>query len=233
MWNPQIEAFKNDYRVIAYDVRGHGKSDAGDMDFSINLFVVDLINLMDAFYIDKAILCGLSMGGYIALNAVESHPHRFSALVLCDTNCKADPASVIEQRMKTIRELQEEGLEKYTDESVKKLFAPDSFNMRTYEVEAVRKMIMKTPVHSICNTLRALSSRDESCTGLSEISIPVLIMVGKEDAITPPVMAQLMHEKIKDSKLEIIQHAGHLCNLENPMEFNEKLKTFLSSVKLR
>lgn len=233
MWKPQIEAFKDDYRVIAYDVRGHGKSDAGEMDFSINLFVTDLINLMDAFYIDKAILCGLSMGGYIALNAVENYPKRFSALVLCDTSCMADPAPVIENRMKTIRELHEEGAEKYAEESLVKLFAPDSLKMQISAVETVRKMIVKTSVPSMCNTLRALATRNESCSGLHEIQIPVLILVGKEDVITPAATAQLMHEKIADSKLEIIPQAGHLSNLENPKEFNEKLRKFLSSVKLR
>lgn len=233
MWNPQMEALKNDYRVIAYDIRGHGKSEPGEMDFSMNLFAIDLIHLMDAFYIHKAILCGLSMGGYIALNAIENYPNRFSALVLCDTTCKADPASVIDKRMQTIRELQDEGVENYADESLQKLFAPESFTKKVYEVESVRKMIVKNPVHSIINTLRALTTRNESCSKLNEIHVPVLIMVGEEDVITPPAMAQLMHEKIPNSTLEIIPHAGHLSNLENPAAFNEKLREFLSSARLK
>lgn len=232
MWNPQMEAFKNEYRVIAYDIRGHGKSEPGEMDFSMNLFAIDLIHLMDAFYIQKAILCGLSMGGYIALNAIENYPNRFSALVLCDTNCMADPASVIDNRLQTIRELQDEGPEKYADESLQKLFAPDSFTKHVYEVESVRKMIVKTPVHSIINTLRALLTRNESCSKLHEIKIPVLVMVGGQDTITPPSKAQLIHEKTPHSILEIIPDAGHLSNLENPTVFNEKLRKFLYSIKL-
>ena len=82
MWKMQMEALKDSYRVIAYDVRGHGNSDAGITDFSIDLFVNDLICFMDAMKIDKTMLCGLSMGGYIALNAIENHPERFDALLL-------------------------------------------------------------------------------------------------------------------------------------------------------
>ena len=102
MWDKQFNALKNNYRVIAYDVRGHGNSDAGTGDFSIELFVKDLLNFMDALKIDKTMLCGLSMGGYIALNAVENFPNRFDALILSDTNCIADIPEVKEKRMKTI-----------------------------------------------------------------------------------------------------------------------------------
>ena len=89
MWNEQMEALRGDCRVVAYDVRGHGESDAGDEAFSIELFVQDLLELMDALNIRKAMLCGLSMGGYIALNAVINYPDRFNALVLSDTSCMA------------------------------------------------------------------------------------------------------------------------------------------------
>jgi 3-oxoadipate enol-lactonase len=128
MWNKQVVELKEDYRVIAYDIRGHGNSDAGDDDFSIELFVNDLLSLMDALKIDKTILCGLSMGGYIALQAIEDRPGRFIALVLCDTNCAADKPEAKEKRMQTIDSIKETGMEKYTEESLKKLFAPVSFS---------------------------------------------------------------------------------------------------------
>ena len=92
MWGKQIEILKENYRVIAYDIRGHGNTDAGSDNFSIELFVNDLLGLMDTLNIDKSILCGLSMGGYIALNAIENYPERFNALLLCDTNCSEDTA---------------------------------------------------------------------------------------------------------------------------------------------
>jgi 3-oxoadipate enol-lactonase len=230
MWKMQIKALKDNYRVIAYDIRGHGNSDAGDGDFSIELFVKDLLSLLDALKIDKTMLCGLSMGGYIALNAIENYPERFDALILSDTNCISDTSEVKEKRMKAIESIRKSGIEKYADESIKKFFAPESFTTRKKEIDAVWKMIVKTSKQSLCNTLLALSVRKETCNKLSEIKVPVLIMVGKEDKITPPAAAQFMHEKIKDSFLNIIEHAGHLSNMENPVEFNEHLKKFVANV---
>jgi len=230
MWNKQAEALKENYRIISYDVRGHGNSDAGTEDFSIDLFANDLLNLMDALKIDKAILCGLSMGGYIALNAIENYPDRFDALILSDTNCIADTPEVKEKRLKTIESIRNDGVGKFADESIKNLFAPESFSTKKKEIAAVREMIVHTTEESLCNTLRAFYERKETCSKLSDIYVPVLIMVGEEDKITPLAAAQLMNEKIKESLLSKIEHAGHLSNIENPLEFNNQLEEFVSTV---
>ena len=231
MWNGQLEALKTDYRVISYDVRGHGNSDLGDQDFSIELFGQDLILLMDALKIEKAMLCGLSMGGYIALNAIGNYPERFTALVLSDTNCVSDTNESKAKRMDTIESIRKNGVEKYAEESLKKLFAPESFTTNSKDVDKARVMITATTKQSLYNTLRALANRKETCSQLPEINVPVLIFVGKEDIITPPEAAQSMHEKIKGSFLNIISHAGHLSNMENSLEFNDQLQTFLTRVK--
>jgi len=230
MWNKQVGELKENYRVIAYDIRGHGNSDAGDDDFSIELFVNDLLSLMDTLKIDKTILCGFSMGGYIALNAIENYPERFNALLLCDTNCAADLSEAKEKRMKTIEIIKEKGLEQYAEESLKKLFAPISFSKQIEEITIVREMIMKTSKQSLFKTLHALAERAETCTKLHEIKVPVLIMVGREDEITPPDVALSMHEKIKGSTIHIIDHAGHLSNMENPEQFNNQLRKFFETL---
>lgn len=230
MWNKQMEALRNDYQVIAYDVRGHGNSDAGIEDFSIDLFATDLLSLMDALKIDRAILCGLSMGGYIALNAIENYPDRFDALILSDTTCLADTPEAKEKRMKTIESIRKNGVEKFADESIKNLFAPESFKTKKKEIASVREMILNTNEESLCKTLRAFYERKETCSKLSDIYVPVLIMVGVEDKITPLAAAQLMNEKIKESLLSIIEHAGHLSNIENPLEFNNHLEKLVSTV---
>ena len=230
MWDKQMEALKHGYRVIAYDVRGHGGSDTGTEDFSIELFATDLLNLMDTLKIDKAMLCGLSMGGYIALNAVENYPDRFDALILSDTTCLADTSEAKEKRIKTIENIRKNGVEKFADESIKNLFARESFSTKKKEIAAVREMIVHTDEESLCKTLRAFYERKETCSKLSDIYVPVLIMVGEEDKITPLAAAQLMQEKIKDSLLSIMEHAGHLINIENPLEFNNQLEEFVSTV---
>lgn len=230
MWDSQVDALKEDYRVISYDIRGHGDSEQGNEDFSINLFVTDLLHLMDVLKIEKASLCGLSMGGYIALNAIENHPKRFDALVLSDTNCIADPLNVKHKRRDTIESIKAFGVEKYVNDSIVNLFAPKSFTTHKKAISDVKEMILNTSEQSLNKTLLALSQRKATCSKLPEITIPVLFLVGEEDKITIPEASELMHEKIKNSTIHIISHAGHLSNLENPREFNQQLKMFFGTV---
>jgi pimeloyl-ACP methyl ester carboxylesterase len=230
MWKIQMNALKENYRVVAYDIRGHGDSDPGIDDFFIELFVNDLLRLMEKLGIKKSILCGLSLGGYIALNAVLKYPGRFDGLILNDTQCIADTLEIKENRCIAITRIMKKGVEEYADEIIKNLFAPESFTEMEDVIAAVKEMIITTPKQSLCNTLHALAERKETCTRLHEINIPVLIMVGKEDKITPIAAAEQMHENIRDSKLNIIQHAGHVTNLENPAAFNFQLVKFLELV---
>lgn len=230
MWDNQMNALKEVYRIISYDIRGHGDSEIGYDDFSIKLFATDLLLLMDALKIEKASLCGLSMGGYIALNAIENHPECFDALVLCDTNCIADPPVVKQKRLNTIESIRDFGMERYVDDSIVHLFAPESFTTHQEVVSEVKEMMLNTSEQSLSKTLLALSQRKATCSKLPEITIPVLFLVGEEDVITPPEASELMHEKIKNSTLHIIKQAGHLSNLENPEVFNEHLKAFFATV---
>jgi pimeloyl-ACP methyl ester carboxylesterase len=233
MWKNQVDMLKKHYRTIAYDVRGHGNSEAGNEIFSIDLFTNDLVKMMDELRVDTAILCGLSMGGYIALRAMEKYPERFDALILSDTQCIADTPELKAKRVKTIQSIQENGVGTYATESIKNLFTPASIVSSQKEVNAIWQMIMNTTKKTLCSTLAALAERSETCSTLSEIQIPVLIMVGKEDKLTPPDMALHMHKKIKDSRLQVIDHAAHLANIENPQEFNFQLKVFLDLVSER
>lgn len=230
MWDLQLEALREEYRVIAYDIRGHGDSEIGYEDFSIDLFANDLISFMNSLNIKRAVICGLSMGGYIALNAIGNYPERFDALILSDTQCAADTAEVREKRLVAIESIKQNGLEDYAHESIKNLFAPISLLSKETEIASVRKMVVNTSKLSIYNSLHALAIRKDTSGILSDIKIPVLILVGEEDKITPPEMAESMHGKIKNSQMYIIEHAGHLSNMENPFEFNYQIRKFISSV---
>lgn len=230
MWNKQADELKANYHVVTYDIRGHGNSEEGKDNFSIDLFVSDLIGLMNHLNIDKAIMCGLSLGGYIVLNAISKFQDRFKGLILADTQCLADTAETKDKRLKAIELINKGDLEKYADDSVKNLFAPGSFISKSGEIADVRQMILTTSGTSLCKTLTALAERKETCTILDEIRVPVLIMAGSEDKITPPAAAKYMNENIKGSSLQIIEHAGHLSNMENPEKFNEYLSSFLATV---
>jgi len=230
MWKYQIEQLKPHARVIAMDIRGHGFSGHGDTDFSIDLFVTDLICFMNCMKIDKAILCGFSMGGYIALLAMEKHPERFEALVLCNTSCMADSKEAQKKRLLAIKSLQKNGIERYANETIKHLFAPASLVSKQTAVINVKNMIMETSESSITNSLMALANRKETCSRLKEIKVPVLIMVGRHDTLTPVLAAKNMHDRIKDSSFKVIEDAGHLSNLEQPEIFFGHLVEFVEMV---
>jgi 3-oxoadipate enol-lactonase len=227
MWHYQVAAFKDNYRLISYDVRGHGKTDTGTEDFTIDLFTKDLIALMDELELEQVTLCGLSMGGYIALDAMEKHPERISALILCDTQCTAETPEAYEKKMQAIENIKVNRKGQFADESIKNLFAPESYNTKQTEIAHVFEMIMDTNTEALCKTLEALATRNSTCEKLSEIEVPVLILVGKEDRVTPPAASRLMNGKISGSEMLTIVHAGHVANMENPEAFNEALIKFM------
>ncbi|HZX73862.1 MAG TPA: alpha/beta fold hydrolase, partial [Cyclobacteriaceae bacterium] len=189
MWEKQIAALKKNYRCIAYDVHGHGESSASRSMFSISQFADDLIDFMDVLSLEKAAICGLSMGGYIALHAVEKVPKRILALALCDTQCKGDSDEARDKRFRTISFIQQTGLSIYANESVKNLFAPASFEMRKAEVDFIKGTIVDCLPENVCKTLMALANRKNTCDVLQTLKMPVLILVGSEDTVTPIAVA--------------------------------------------
>ena len=226
-WENQIDVFKEHARVLAYDVRGFGNTNPGTVEYSIDRFGQDLFHFMDALQIEKAVVCGLSMGGYIALNAIEQQPERISAVILADTQCLADTEEAKVKRMNTIAAIQEKGLQEYTQDSIQKLFSESSLANKKEEVLFIEHTIQHTRSETICQTLKALAGRREMCPFLELITIPTLIMVGQNDQITTPEVAQKMHERIAGSILTVIDNAGHISNLENAGSFNLALLQFL------
>ena len=230
-WENQIGLLKERYRVIAYDVRGHGESIASTAQMNINQLSDDLFSFMDAIAVESAIICGLSMGGYIALNAALSQPARIEALILCDTQCGADSDQAKKKRMDVIDSIQKDGLSQYAHDSLQKLFCETSLIDKPNEVSSIEQTILHTSVETIVNTLKALAARKETCSRLNQINIPVMILVGESDQITPPEVSQKMQDLITGSTLQVIEKAGHLSNLENPASFNGHLQGFLTSIQ--
>lgn len=227
MWEPQMKALPNHFRAITYDVRGHGESDVGDGQYSIEFFVDDLIALMDHLVIKQAVLCGLSMGGYIALRAVERHPERVSGLILCDTRSEADSDEGKVKRSATVRSVRTHGVATFAEEFVKLVFAPETFEANPLLVASIREMIEANKPLGICGTALALGGRTDTTKALASIKVPTLVIVGEHDTLTPPAAAQAMQSKIRGSELRIIPRAAHLTNLENSAEFNNHLVGFL------
>ncbi len=229
MWKDQVTLLSADHRVVAYDVRGHGGSQAGVEEFTVDRFADDLFLLMDALSIDQAVVCGLSMGGYIVLNALSKQRERIAGLILADTQCAADTEEGKDKRRKTIAFIRKNGLKDYAEESMKNLFAPQSFTDKKEQVAFVKNMILHTDAETICKTLEALATRSETCSTLDRITIPAQVLVGAEDKVTPLAAAQKMHGLITGSQLHVIDGAGHMSNLENLTAFTEHIKAFLKT----
>ena len=231
-WHPQFGFFSQNNRVITYDIRGFGKSTSGTKEMSMSQFADDLVDFMSHLEIEKAIVCGLSMGGYILLNAVNRYPEKFSALVLCDTQCIADSLETKEKRQQSISNIPEGGLADFTESFIKNIFLEETLKNEQEMVDKIRNTILATSVTSITTTLKALADRDETCSMLQNIKIPTLIICGKEDKITPPLQAQFLKDGIAHSTLSIIEDAAHLSNLEKPDVFNKELANFISKLRL-
>ena len=228
MWQPQMDFLVKTNRVIAYDIRGFGQSTAGREKESIKVFAEDLIKFMDALEIPKAIVCGLSMGGYILLNAVFSDPDRFEAIVLSDTQCIGDSAEVKEKRFTSISQVMAGGIEEFTQSFVERIFCNLTKNTKSDIVDTIKTSMLATSPQTITRGLRALAQRKGMCASLNKIAIPTLILCGMEDLVTPPAQSEYLHQQIENSSMHLIAQAGHLSNLEQPDEFNNLIFNFIS-----
>ncbi|MCZ8215643.1 MAG: alpha/beta hydrolase [Cyclobacteriaceae bacterium] len=231
IWESEIELLKDNFRIIAYDVRGFGQSDAGTLSFSIQQFANDLLLFISALQLDKIILCGHSMGGYIALLAITQDPDRFNGLILCNTQCVEDSAETKIKRADTVLAVQANGLKKYAADSIDKLFSKTALVEYPKAVTFVEEIILNTPLETITHTLQALANRSETCSLLHTITVPVLIIVGADDQLTPIEASQKMQALIPQSDLKILEGVGHITNLEAPEEFLHSLRFFLASLK--
>ena len=230
MWAGQLAFLRSTCRVIACDIRGFGKSVDENSSLSIDLFTDDLIAFMDKLSIDKAIICGLSMGGFIALNAHSKHPQRFEALILANTQCIADTPEVKAQRYATIEKIEIDGAAEFNEKFVTSVFHPDSILHKGQLVDQLRGVVFANTDHIISQGLVALAERSETCSTLQDIAIPTLIISGRADVVTPLAQSESMHKSISGSILHVIENAGHVSNLEQPKEFNQQVLDFVSPV---
>ncbi len=230
MWQEQLDFLNSLNRIIAYDIRGFGKSTDEESHLSIDMFSEDLIAFMDMLNIHKAIICGLSMGGFIALNALIRFPERFEALILCDTQCIADTSEVREKRYEIIEEIKMNGVAKFNKGFLKSVFHKDSLIHKFGLVEELSNVVFANSQQIITMGLIALAERSETCTTLNSITIPTLIICGREDEVTPLDQSIFMNSAIKGSILHIIENAGHVSNLEHPLEFNQQVLNFVNTL---
>ena len=231
MWLPQAELLRRTYRVIALDLRGYGESMVTAGKVRLEDHAADIRNLLDHLGVDQIILGGLSMGGQIVMEFYRQFPERVRALMLADTFAQLDTPQSRENRIKTADRLILEGMEHYSAEVLSKMITPANIESMPEVAAHVMVMMKTTPPDGAAASLHGRAERRDYLPILSGIIVPTLIVVGREDEFTPVNDAELMHSLIPNSKLEVIEGAGHMPNLEREREFNLLLINWLATIK--
>jgi 3-oxoadipate enol-lactonase len=231
MWQPQIEALKaENCRLILPDLRGFGESHSFSDINTMEDMAQDISELLDTLKIERAIIGGLSMGGYITFNFLKKFPEKIAALVLCDTNSGSDSEETRESRFELIEQIETEGAQALTDEMLPKLICENTKQNKKELVAAIEEMFNKVNPQAAIAALRGMAESKDRTDLLNQISVPTLLIFGQEDKVTNLEMAKKMLDEIPNSKLVTIENAGHYSNLEQPEIFNKALIDFIKTV---
>ena len=226
MWDPQVEDLATSFRVVRYDQRGHGGTDAPAGRYTFATLVADAVGIMDALGIARAHFCGLSMGGATALGLTELHPGRVDRVVVCSTPAMSTPAST-QQWEERIRTAADGGMEALVEPTVARWFPPEIQALRPPHVDAVRAMIRATPRNGFIGCAAALADHDYN-SAVSTVTHKVLFVAGAKDGANPAAMKD-MHGRLKGSRYLEIADAGHICNLDRPAAFTGAVRQFLQA----
>lgn len=230
MWERQFNALSHRFRVLAPDLPGFGHSPLADISYSVERYAEDCIAILDALDIQEPIaLGGLSMGGYIALAFARLVPERLRALLLLSTRAGSDSAEGKTNRDKTIAAVKEQGAAAVTESMFPKLLAPETYATKPQAAAELQEIMRAASPEGIIAALEAMRDRPDSTSWLGRIGVPTLIVHGKQDSVIPYREAETMAKAIPYSQLHLIDHAGHLPNLEQPDEFNRILADFLTA----
>jgi pimeloyl-ACP methyl ester carboxylesterase len=233
MWDKQVEALQESFRVVTPDLRGFGYSEPGDGLYTMDTHVSDIISVIDSLQLEKPIVCGLSMGGYIVLRAMELYQPKFKGAVLADTKAEADTNPFKIKRFEQIQMIRNGQREQFTENFIKAALSEKNYAEKPELVDFLKKMVGWQKDQAIISALLTMASRTDTTESLEKFDLPLLVMAGKDDRLTPPEYAKIIYGKTKNSELAIISDSGHLPNLENPDEFNKALLNFLKEFKPR
>lgn len=229
LWAPQTSALLEHGRCIAPDLRGFGES-GRQGPYSMKQYAEDVIELLEILGIDRAVVGGLSMGGYVAFAIWRAKPQLVRALVLADTRPGADSPDTRRKRMELIALAKASGAGAVANAQISGMVGATTRAQNPALVEGLHQMLAGAPVEGVIGALQAMMDRPDSTELLPTITVPTLIIVGEEDALTPVKESRAMHAAIPGSRLEVIPGAGHCSNLEKPAAFNHVLGEFLSAL---
>ncbi len=226
MWDAQAAELKRAFRVLRYDQRGHGATDAPAGRYTFDLLIADALALIDALSISRAHFAGLSMGGATALGLGLRHPDRIDRVIICDSGCASTPATS-QQWEERIAVAQKEGMAVLVEPTIARWFPPETVQANPPHLDKVRAMIRSTPVNGFIGCAAALADHDFR-SAVGTLTRPALFMVGEKDGTTPAAMRQ-MHQALPGSTYVELPGAGHISNLDQPERFTKAIAEFLRS----
>lgn len=228
MWQPQIDELKSYARLLAPDLRGHGDSQVVPEPYSMDLFADDLAAFLDALHVEEPIvLCGLSMGGYIAFAFFRKCAHRLRALILVATRSIPDSPEARQGREAAALLARQRGIAVIAEGMAPRLLSPQTLKAKPELMERVRKIMLHNSLEGVLGDLAGLKERSDSTPTLAQINLPTLVIAGADDQLIPLEETEAMHRAIAQSQMIVIPDAGHLPNLEQPQIFNAAVRDFL------
>lgn len=229
MWREQVPALAMRYRVLNLDFRGHGRSGEVTRRFSLYDAVEDVVAVLDHLGIEKAIWCGLSVGGMVAMRAALLCPHRVAALILLDTDAGAESAIRKLKYFAMGLGVRLIGVGPFAAPIARLMFGATTRRQNRQLVRQWKNGLPGLHVPSILHGLDALLGRDSLFTRLQDIHVPALVLAGEEDRSLPPALSRRIHELLPDSRFVTIPDSGHLSALEQPAIVNREILDFLDA----
>ena len=217
-------------RRIVPDLRGLGLSDAPETGYSIAQYADDMATMLRLLDVERAVVCGLSMGGYVALDMWRRHRERIAGLILINSRSEADGPAARDARDEMITMVERDGTQALADLLVPKLLAPESQTTMPQVVERVRTMIESAPPAGVIGALRAMKDREDATALLPTIDVPTLVIAGREDQLIPVDHARSMAAEIPGAQFTLIPGAGHLAPIEQPVPTSRVIGEFLDAL---
>lgn len=230
MWLEQRDLLSSRCRVITPDQRGFGGSPLGEDEPSLAHCAGDVLELLDRLGLDRVVLGGLSMGGYVAMELLRRAPERVSALLLADTKAAADDPPARETRLRTARTVEQEGTGPLVEQLLPALLGATTLQQRSAIAGRVRALAAAAPPAAVAWASRAMATRGDSLATLRGVDVPALVVVGEQDTLSPVDAAREMAEALPRGRLVVVPQAGHLSAVEDPPAFAAAVSGFLDEL---
>ena len=227
LWAAQLSGLPLQARCLAPDLRGFGDSTVA-APYAIDQYADDLAAFLAMAGVDRAVVCGLSMGGYIALSMLRRHRVLLRGLILVSTRATADTMEGREKRARLITFVDEHGVEALANRQLEAMVGETTFATKPDVLEVLRQMMAGAPREGVTGALRAMAERCDSTDLLSGIDMPALVVSGAQDTFTPPEELRALADAIPHSRLEVIEGGGHVCAYERPAAFNHIVGEYLA-----